>query len=62
MARGGIGIMPDNLNEVITHPFTGLYWDFQTKSYMFFICGTLVVQLDPNGSILYAVEKEVVRG
>ena len=48
------------LGEVITHPFTGLYWDYQTESYMFFICGVLVTRLSPDGKILYSVEKKVV--
>jgi len=47
----------EELDKIISNPFTGLYWDYRTKSYMFFICGTLVVQLDKSGHILYAVEK-----
>ena len=61
MVRGRVKVSEKlNLDKVITHPFTGLYWDYQTKSYMFFICGFLVVQLSLNGDILYSVKKEIV--
>lgn len=52
----------DVLDRVIKHPFTGLYLDVETESYMFFVCGVLVVQLSKDGKVLYAVEKDSVKG
>jgi len=46
------------LEDVISNPFTGLYWDYKTNSYMFFVCGILVVQLSKDGNVLYAVDKK----
>lgn len=48
------------VDEAAVHPFTGLYWDYTTESYMFLICGKLIVQLDLAGNVIPAVEKRSV--
>ena len=58
--RINIPLPEKDLNDVITHPLTGLYFDFETSSHMFFICGTLVVQLNKDGEVKYAVKKKPV--
>jgi len=40
-----------SLDEVLNHPFTGIYWDLATETYMFFACGILVARLDKEGQI-----------
>jgi len=53
-----MNLTEQNITDAVNHSFTGLYWDYQTNSYMFFVCGILVVQLSKDGDILYAVEKQ----
>ena len=54
----------EELSRVMESATTDMrgFQDRVIESYMFFACGILVVQLDLNGNILYAVEKEVVVG